>query len=89
LELLKEFLDSELPRKNINNIWNYKTYIWYKYKLRFKYDKDYLTIKIAIIEKYRNIINVQSRIVSFVESLKKDDATKKRIKSIDKKDDEL
>ncbi len=72
LDELKFFLDSMLIRKNINNIWNHETYIWYKYKLRFKYDKDYLIIKIFIIEKHQNALNIQSKIVSFVEWLKKD-----------------
>ena len=72
LKKLKEFLDSELTRKNITNIWNYKTYIWYKYKLRFVYDKDYLIIKVFVIEKHRTIISLQNKIVSFVEKLKKD-----------------
>ncbi len=70
LEKLKEFLEKELTRKNINNIWNYKTYIWYKYKIRFKYDKDFLIIKVFVIEKHRNILNIQAKIVSFVEWLK-------------------
>ncbi len=71
---LKIFLDSILVRKNINNIWNHKTYIWYKYKLRFKYEKDYLIIKIFIIEKQKNILNIQGKIVSFVEWQKKDNS---------------
>lgn len=68
---LKEFLDKELTRKNLNNIWNYKTYIWYKYKLRFKYDKDYLIIQIFFIEKHKNVFNIKAKIISFVEWLKK------------------
>lgn len=72
LDNLKEFLDFELVKKNINNIWNYKTYIWYKYKMRFKYDKDYLIIKIYIIEKHKASIILQNKIISFVESQKKD-----------------
>lgn len=69
---LKEYLDKELTRKYLNNIWNYKTYIGYKYKMRYKYDKDYLIIKIFIIEKHRNILKIQWKIVSFVERLKVD-----------------
>ncbi|MDD2870814.1 MAG: mechanosensitive ion channel [Candidatus Gracilibacteria bacterium] len=72
LSELRNFLDKELTRKNINNIGNYKTYIGYKYKLRFKYEKEYLIIRINLIEKYRNIIIIQSKLTSFVESLKKD-----------------
>lgn len=73
---LKEYLDKELTRKNINNIWNYKTYIGYKYKIRFKYDKDFLILKVYIIEKHRNILNIQLKIVSFVEKLKIDNSKK-------------
>lgn len=71
LEKLKEFLDENLVKKNINNVWNYKTFIWYKYKLRFKYEKEYLIIKIAIVEKQKAILDIQNEIVLFIESCKK------------------
>jgi len=71
LEKLKEFLDQNLIKKNINNVWNYKTFIWYKYKLRFKYEKEYLIIKIAIVEKQKAILDIQNEIVLFIESCKK------------------
>lgn len=71
LEKLKEFLDQNLVKKNINNVWNYKTFIWYKYKLRFKYEKEYLIIKIAIVEKQKTILDIQNEIVLFIESCKK------------------
>lgn len=71
LEKLKEFLDSELTKKNINNVWNYKTFIWTKYKLRFKYDKEYLIVKISIIEKPRILLEIQRKITLFTESYKK------------------
>ena len=71
LEKLKEFLDQELTRKNINTVWNYKTYIWTKYKLRFKYEKEYLIIKIFIIDKPRILIDIQRKLTVFVESNKK------------------
>ncbi|MDD2907586.1 MAG: mechanosensitive ion channel [Candidatus Gracilibacteria bacterium] len=72
LEKLREFLDENLVKKNINNVGNYKTYIGYKYKLKFKYDKEYLMINISIIEKQREILEIQSKIVNFVESYKKE-----------------
>lgn len=68
---LKEFLDENLVKNNINNVWNYKSFIWYKYKLRFKYEKDYLIIKINIVEKQRAILDIQNKIALFVESNKK------------------
>ncbi|MDD3145051.1 MAG: mechanosensitive ion channel, partial [Candidatus Gracilibacteria bacterium] len=71
LEKLKEFLDQNLVKKNINNVGNYKTFIGYKYKLRFKYEKEYLIIKIAIVEKQKTILDIQNEIVLFIESCKK------------------
>lgn len=71
LSRLKEFLDENLIKNNINNVWNYKSFIWYKYKLRFKYDKDYLIIKINIVEKQRAILDIQNKITLFVEANKK------------------
>ena len=70
-EKLKEFLDENLVKNNINNVWNYKSFIWYKYKLRFKYEKEYLIIKINIVEKQRAILDIQNKIALFVESNKK------------------
>ncbi|NVP17565.1 mechanosensitive ion channel [Candidatus Gracilibacteria bacterium] len=72
LEKLKEFLDENLVKKNINNVGNYKTFIGYKYKLRFKYDKEYLIIKIFMVEKQKAILDMQNKIALFVESYKKD-----------------
>jgi len=71
LSRLKEFLDENLVKNNINNVWNYKSFIWYKYKLRFKYEKEYLIIKINIVEKQRAILDIQNKIALFVESNKK------------------
>lgn len=76
LENLKIFLDNELSRKNINTVWNYKTFIWTKYKLRFKYEKEYLIIKIFIIEKPRILLELQRKITLFIESHKKIDPKK-------------
>jgi len=72
LKELNYFLNNILVIKNISNVWNYKTFIWYKYKMRFKYEKEYLIIKISLIEKHRAFLWIQREIIKFVESYKKD-----------------
>ena len=67
---LKIFLDTELLRCNINTIWNYKTYLWYKYKIKFLYDKEYLIIRISFIEKVKKWLFIKNKIISFIESKK-------------------
>ncbi len=71
LQKLKTFLDENLVKNNINNVWNYKSFIWYKYKLTYKYEKEYLIMKINIVEKQRAILDIQNKIALFVEENKK------------------
>lgn len=71
LNELKVFLDENILKRNISNVWNFKTFIWYKYKLRFQYDKDYLIVKIFWVDKQKNILSLQNKLALFVESKKK------------------
>lgn len=68
---LSHHLDELLPKKWINNVWNYKSFIWYKYKLRFTYEEDKFFVKIIFIEKPKNIFEIEKNIFSYIESLKK------------------
>lgn len=68
---LKLFLDENILKRNISNVWNFKTFIWYKYKLRFQYDKDYLIVKIFWVDRQKNILSLQNKLALFVESKKK------------------
>jgi len=69
---LNHFLNDILVIKNLSNVWHYKTFIWYKYKMRFRYEKEYLIIKISIIEKHRAFLWLQREIIKFIETYKKD-----------------
>lgn len=71
IEKLSEYLENNLPKRTINNVWNFKTYVWYKYKMRFQYEKELLQIKISFILRPRNIFNIEKWLFSFVEWLKK------------------
>lgn len=68
---LTNYLDELLPKRTISNVWNFKTFIWHRYKIRFQYEKEILQIKISFILRPRNIFEIEKWIFSFVESLKK------------------
>lgn len=70
-EKLTEYLDKKIKIKNIDNVWNYKTYIWYRYKMRFNYDKENLHVKLTFIEKPKKSLLLREEIISFIEWLKK------------------
>lgn len=71
MEKLSEYLEENLPKRTINNVWNFKTFIWYKYKMRFEYEKELLKIKISFIVRPRNIFQIEKWLFSFIESIKK------------------
>jgi len=71
IEKLSEYLEESLPKRTINNVWNFKTFIWYKYKMRFEYEKEFLKIKISFIVRPRNIFQIEKWLFSFIESIKK------------------
>ncbi len=72
MEKLTWYLDEILPKRNMSSVWNYKTYIGYKYKIKFQYDeKEHLMVKVRFIVRPRNIFEIEKWIFSFVESLKK------------------
>ena len=70
LSELKTFLDSILVKRNIHNVWNYKTYIWYRYKLRYRYEKEYTIVKLNFIEKAKTWLEIQEKIAKFIEAQK-------------------
>lgn len=78
VEKLSEYLETTLPKRNINNVWYYKTFIGYKYKMRFKYDEDKVIIKVHFIVKPKNVFEVEKWLYSFVESLRKEPETKEK-----------
>ncbi len=72
MEKLTWYLDEILPKRNMSSVWNYKTYIGYKYKIKFQYDdKEHLMIKVRFIVRPKNVYNIEKWLFSFIESLKK------------------
>lgn len=70
---LCNFLDTLLSVRTLYNAGNYKTFIGYKYKLRFQYlekPTDGIVVKVFFVEKAENISSLEKNILSFVESLK-------------------
>lgn len=71
LENFCSYLDEKLPKRTIHNVWNFKTFIWHKYKLRFSYEKEFVQIKIHYIVRPKNISEIEKSIFTYVEWLKK------------------
>lgn len=71
IKKLTKYLDKKFEIKTVDDVWNYKTYIWYKYKMRFNYDKEFLIIKLTFIEKPINSLILREEIITYIESIKK------------------
>ncbi|MDD4151676.1 MAG: hypothetical protein PHR68_03615 [Candidatus Gracilibacteria bacterium] len=66
-----KYLDTKFELKNVDTVGNYKTFIGYKYKLRFNYEKENIHIQLSFVEKPINSLSVREDIVTFLENIKK------------------
>jgi len=71
LDRLTYHLNNLLPKKTIWQVWNFKSFVWYRYKIRFFYEEEYFFIQISFIEKPKNIFEIEKSIFSYIESFKK------------------
>ena len=73
-ENLKNFLDKFFRVRSASNVSYFKSYIWVKYKMDYKYDWDgKACIRIWFVEKRSKIKQIKKKILSFVEDLKKNE----------------
>ena len=71
---LKDFLDNLLTKRSASNVAYFKSYIWVKYKIDYKYDWDWkANIRIWFVEKRSKSKHIKEQIISFVENQKKTD----------------
>ena len=82
IEKITLHLDETLPKRTMNNVGYYKSFIGYKYKMRFEYDEDMVIIKIIFIIRPKNLFNVEKRLFSLVESLRSEPFKKQKIREI-------
>jgi len=69
---LKDFLDNLLTKRSASNVAYFKSYIWVKYKIDYKYDWDWkANIWIWFVEKRLKAKHIKEQIISFVENQKK------------------
>ena len=69
---LKDFLDNLLTKRSASNVAYFKSYIWVKYKIDYKYDWDWkANIRIWFIEKRSKSKHIKEKIIWFVENQKK------------------
>lgn len=74
LKILEWFLSKLLPTNSAKTVSHFKTYIGYKYKLDFEYEKEgSIHISIWLITKLRNIASMKRIIISYIESIKTKD----------------
>ena len=69
---LKKFLDGLFPVRSASNVAYFKSYIWVKYKIDYKYDWDWkANIRIWFVEKRSKAKHMKLKIISFVEDRKR------------------
>lgn len=69
---LKNFLDNIFTVRSASNVAYFKSYIWVKYKIDYKYDWDWkANIRIWFVEKRSKAKHLKEKIISFVEDQKK------------------
>ena len=69
---LKKLLDEIFPLRSASDVAYFKSYIWVKYKIDYKYDIDWkANIRIWFVEKRSKAKEVKENILSFVEDQKK------------------
>ena len=69
---LKGFLDNLFTKRSASNVAYFKSYIWVKYKIDYKYDWDWkANIWIWFVEKRSKAKHIKEKIISFVEDQKK------------------
>jgi len=69
---LKTFLDDIFPLRSASDVAYFKSYIWVKYKIDYKYDWDWkANIWIWFVEKRSKAKPIKEKIISFVEDQKK------------------
>lgn len=69
---LKTLLDDIFPLRSASDVAYFKSYIWVKYKIDYKYDEDWkANIRIWFVEKRSKAKEVKENILSFVENQKK------------------
>lgn len=69
---LKHFLDNIFPIKSASDVAYFKSYIWVKYKIDYKYDSDgKACIWIWFVEKRSKAKHIKEKILIFVEDQKK------------------
>jgi hypothetical protein len=69
---LKDFLDKLFHVRSASNVSYFKSYIWVKYKIDYKYDWDWkANIRIWFVEKRSKTKQIKEKILCFIEEQKK------------------
>lgn len=68
---LQDFLDETLELRAAAQVGNYKTYIWVRYKMSYCYQEGKTNIRIWFITRRKDETGKLYKILSFIESLKK------------------
>ncbi len=69
---LKDFLDKLFHVRSASNVSYFKSYIWVKYKIDYKYDWDWkANIRIWFVEKRSKTKQIKEKILCFIEGQKK------------------
>lgn len=71
LKRTRTFLDEFLPKRNLNQVGSFKSFVGMQYKINFDYDEaGRIVIRIAFISRPHDVVDRKEQIIEFMESLR-------------------
>jgi hypothetical protein len=71
LTKLRIFLDEFLPKRNLNQVGNFRSFAGVQYKLNFDYDEEgRIVLRLAFISRPHDVVDRKEKIIEFIEQLR-------------------
>lgn len=72
IQKIRGFLDEFLPKRNLNQVGNFRSFAGAQYKMNFDYDEDgRIVVRIAFISRPHDIVDRKEQIIEFIEGMRK------------------
>jgi hypothetical protein len=79
IQKIRAFLDEFLPKRNLNQVGNFRSFAGAQYRLNFDYDEDgRIVMRIAFISRPNDIVDRKEQIIEFIEGMRTQDDVKKK-----------
>ncbi len=71
IQKIRAFLDEFLPKRNLNQVGNFRSFAGSQYKINFDYDEDgRIVVRIAFISRPHDIVDRKEQIIEFLEGMR-------------------